>query len=351
MAFPLGTADDTNSSVFYVYNSDIAYVGDDSGKLHKFTGLFKGTPAEVVGGGWPATVSSALLSSAVYDSVTGNVFVEDSSGFLYSVNASGVATQSARLDFGAGLREGPIVDSSLGEVYVFSSDDAAIGGSAGVFQVSTSLTAGATGREVLIGTATSGGATPVYTGGFDNNYVSSADRTGNLYVCGNPGQRPTLYQVSVVAGVITTATPGPVVGTASETPCSPVTDIYNPNVTGAGLPQERVFFSVQGAGSPAGCLTVSCVMSFKVTQWTPATVYNRGQEVLDSNLNIEVAENSGGTSGATTPAWGSNKFDPTIDGGVHWRNQGPLSGQTPPQWTANNAYAGAFEIVDSNNNI
>ncbi|MGA2237459.1 MAG: hypothetical protein ABSG23_18520, partial [Terriglobales bacterium] len=46
------------SSPFVDYEDDIAYVGDDNGILHKFTPVFNGTPAEVIGGGWPVTVDS-----------------------------------------------------------------------------------------------------------------------------------------------------------------------------------------------------------------------------------------------------------------------------------------------------
>jgi len=36
-----GSGTDTNSSPFYDYTNDAMYVGDDSGKLCKFTGVFK----------------------------------------------------------------------------------------------------------------------------------------------------------------------------------------------------------------------------------------------------------------------------------------------------------------------
>ncbi len=68
--------------------------------------------------------------------------------------------------------------------------------------------------------------------------------------------------------------------------------------------------------------------------------------MLDSNLNIQVADNSGFTSGATPPDWNLKLFVPTVDGGVHWRNQGPLSGQTPQTLGPNTDYNGAFEILD-----
>ena len=83
-----GGAGDSNSSPFVDYSNDVLYVGDDSGSLHKFTGVFNGTPAELVAGGFPATVSDGnVLSSPVYDSATGLVFV--GSGGEAIVNTNG----------------------------------------------------------------------------------------------------------------------------------------------------------------------------------------------------------------------------------------------------------------------
>ena len=341
-------ANSTNSSVYYDYGTDTAWVGDDSGKLHQFTGVFLGTPAEV-SGGWPATVSTKILTSAVHDDSSGNTFVGDSGGFIYSVSSAGGATASGRLDYGSGFTEGPIIDSSAATLYAFSSNDNT--GSAGIFQLSTGFGAGTTGSEVKIGISSS--TTPQYNGAFDHNYINAATPTGNLYVCGNPGGAPTLYQVSITSGLMGTPLAGPVVSATTTTPCSPVTDVYNATVTGAGLPQEWVFLSVQGAGTPTACAGVACVMNFKVTQWQPLFNYNLGQEVLDSNGNIEVVDNSGGgISGATPPMWGAMVFSPTVDGTVEWRNQGPLlSTPANPLWKANNVYNGASEIIDSNNNI
>jgi hypothetical protein len=341
-------ANGTNSSVYYDYEADTAWVGDDSGKLHQFTGVFLGTPAEVSGGGWPATVSTKILTSAVHDDSSGNTFVGDSGGFIYSVSSAGGVTASGRLDYGSGFTEGPIIDSSAATVYAFSSNDNT--GKAGIFQLSTGFGAGTTGTEVKIGSSSS--TTPQYDGAFDHNYITAATPTGNLYVCGNPGGAPTVYQIPIAAGVMGTPLAGPIASTTTTTPCSPVTDVYNPTVTGAGLPQEWVFLSVQAAGSPTACGGFACAMSFKVTSWQPSFQYNVGQEVLDSNLNIEVVENSGNTSGATQPSWSPGVFSMTDDNGVHWRNQGPvLSAPPDPFWTANTFYAEAFEIIDSNNNI
>ena len=53
LAFANGQ-NDTFSAPFYDYvgTDDVLYVGDDNGNLHKFTGVFAGTPAES-GSPWP----------------------------------------------------------------------------------------------------------------------------------------------------------------------------------------------------------------------------------------------------------------------------------------------------------
>ena len=198
---------------------------------------------------------------------------------------------------------------------------------AAVVQLTTAFASGDTGTPMTIGTATSS-ATKQYNGAFDHDYITAATPTGNLYVCGDPGGDPTIYQIPIDNGTNVAAKAGPVISTTTKTQCSPVTDVYNAVLHGAGLPQEWVFTSVQGAGTPNACGGHSCVMNFKVTSWQPNTVYNTGQEILDSNLSVEVAENPLGTSGATAPIWNSATFSPTDDGGVHWRSQGPLSAQT-----------------------
>ena len=82
IAFTGAAATDTRSSPFYNYNTDIMYVGDDGGRMHKFTGVFLGAPTEVTVS-WPITVNAgATLTSPVYDGVSGNIFVGDSTGRL-----------------------------------------------------------------------------------------------------------------------------------------------------------------------------------------------------------------------------------------------------------------------------
>jgi hypothetical protein len=348
--FALG-ANDTNSSVYYDYGNDTAWVGDDSGKLHQYTGVFLGTPTEVTTGGWPAAVGG-VLTSPVHDDGSGNTFVANASGFVSSVSSGGVVTTSAKLDSGTGFTEGPIIDSSAGMVYAFSSNDGGTPSpSAAVFQLTTSFAGGATGTEAKIGAPTAG-TTPQYKGAFDHTYINAATPTGNMYVCGNPGGNPTLYQIPISANVMGTPLVEAIVSSTGGTTCSPVTDVYNATITGAGLPQEWAFLSVQGAGLPTACGSHSCVMNFKVTEWQPLFNYNTGQEVLDSHGDIEVVDDSGGgISGGTAPAWSTGIYAPTMDGSVKWRNQGPLVSLPPNAFWAAGTYTGVTEIIDSNNNI
>jgi hypothetical protein len=350
-----GTTDDQTSSIFYDYTNDIGWVGGSEGYLHKFTGLFDGTPAEVVGGGFPALLNTGVsLANPVYDHRSGNVFVEDTAGFFYRVSGTSAAvTQSGELDFGA-IADGPIIDSTAQVVYVFVSDDGSgscAGGAdcAGVYQLSTTFASGALGSEVTVGSSGSGTPNPLYSGTFDSTYIDS-HVTGNLYVCGNTGSFPTLYQIPISAGAMGTAIAGPQLSN-STTPCSPVTDIVNPNA--AGGPTEWVFLSTQLNGVSTGCHAGGCVFNLRVTPWSPNTTYARNDEVLDSNQNIEVVL-TGGQSGASTPSWNRTIVGQTTDGGVTWINQEQFVNSVIPlakTWGSGKAFTIHSRILDGNNNI
>jgi hypothetical protein len=221
-----GTVTDTLSSPFLYYDASIIYVGDNSGHLHKFINIFNGTatPSEVTTGGWPAAVSSNILTSPVYDTSSENIYVADSGGFLYAYNSSGTKVMdSSKLAInGGGIVDAPLVDSSTHMVYAFVGRDdsqttnSACGagsytsGCSGVFQFSTtntstgntgtycqqygttsypaSWTAGTNcGSEAVFGEQ-NGGPNLMYIGAFDHLYYSGsgseAGKTGNLWTCG-----------------------------------------------------------------------------------------------------------------------------------------------------------------------
>jgi hypothetical protein len=350
--------DDRTSSPFYDYTNDVAWVGGANGWLHKLTGVFKGSPAEISGSGFPAQMAvTTFISSPVYDRISRNLFVGDAGGFLYRVSSiNGAVTKSAKLDFGTGVIGTPVLDVTRARVYAFISSDgttACAGGvaCAAVRSLSTTFPSGSSGSRGRVGISVASGSTPnpLYFGTFDSAYYSSASATGSLYVCGSTGGTPTLYRVAVTAGIPANGVAGPVLST-STTPCSPVTGIRNPNVAGGAT--ELIFASTNVNGTsanPVPCAPNGCIFNFKDTPWQISHSYSLGQEVLDTHFQIQVVSVAG-TSGATAPVWSTTKGVPTTDGTVTWLNQGVLSASTAA-WKPSTGYAKGTEIWDSNGNV
>ena len=310
------TPTDSNSAPYYDYTSgsDTLYVGDDAGYLHKFTGVFAGTPAETVvttPAPWPVQVATAKLSSPVFDSLSGNVFVttshritpDDSGGRLAAVcatsactavmngngatvtvigtptpslvlgptNTSGVACHGtgASGDGQAMRVDAPIVDSTAGKVYVFLGNDG--NGNSAVIQFSTTVGTGTgqftwhtCGTESTIGTASTTAGIPVFAGTFDNRYFTStsgSSPSGNLYVCGNTSADATLYQVRITSNAIAASGTSVLAVSTGNTTCSPVTEVFSAST-------DLIFLSVQSLGSTAtkvNCPSnAGCLMSFSV---------------------------------------------------------------------------------------
>jgi hypothetical protein len=352
VAFQNGNQD-IISAPFYDYDSDTLYVGDASGTLHKFTGVFNETPGEVTTGGWPISVSGNVLTSPVYDSGTsGNIFVADSGGFLYSYNALTAVHQmtSSKLTHASvtfGIADGPMVDSTTEKVYVFVGGDAntrsnagcrpgAAGfGCSGVFQFAasnatigngacnpTSVSAWSgtnCGEESVYGKATT--TTPtMYDGAFDQIYlVGTEGTTGNLWGCAPAASSvPRLSYVPLQADGGIVASPN-VVGiagiaitplTSGTATCSPVTEIWG----SGGSTNDYMYLSVSALGTltttdlSAAC-TGACVYNFIVatggtsttpgTLSVPTTAY-AGIASASGSSGI-VIDNTAG-SGATSPS-------------------------------------------------
>jgi hypothetical protein len=378
VTFPLidkGTAaDDTTSSVYIDYAGDVAWVGDSLGYLHKFTGVFKGTPAES-GSPFPVQVRPAHpgtpITSPVYDSVSGLVFVADGAGSsglygsLFAVGAtSGTTTISSSVDHGVGIVEAPIVDSASQEVYVFSSSFNTLNGPhtndcgtppcAGVSQFPTTFAGGSTGNQITAGDSSST-PNPLYIGAFDSTYLDSSgsSRNGYMYVCGNTGGPPTLYQIQFTNGAFASFEATALTRLAipsSTAACSPVTDFNNVNLSSTST--EHLFVSLPTDGRESTCNTEGCIMSFLDTQWLPSTAYTVGEEILDTNFRVETVVTAG-TSGTTVPTWPPHGgLETTEPSGLTWVSQGFLSAADIPAWAPSKSYATiGLRTVDSNGNF
>jgi hypothetical protein len=306
---------DTNSAPFYDYALDNLYVGDNGGRLRKFTNVFKGTPAEATAP-WPVTLTANVVAtSPVFDHLNGITYIADAGGFLYSVTAAGVKTTSARVGFSLGIVDGPVVDASTGTVYVYVSNDSGLPGAntnhSGVFQFPVGFAGAATGTEVQVGN--SSGGLKLFSGDFDNTYWNSPGNAGNLYVCGfdsaGLGQQiPTLWQIPITnTGAMGVPVQGPALTTAvvNGTSCSPVVEVYNPNAAPA---KDWIFMSVVNhavVGAPISCgVAAGCIMSFDVTSGNPITALTSttGHTTATggaSSITIDNLVGAGTTAGAS----------------------------------------------------
>jgi len=374
-----GGANDTNSSPFYDYTNDALYVGDDNGSLHKFQPVFRtGTPAEV-GSPWPVSVASGLkLTSPVFDGVGGNVFV--GSGFngssgtqLFGVNAlTGViAGMSSSLGKGNGIVAGPVVDSSVGEVYVFVGTDNGLsacflGGTScsAVYEFATSFTSG-TGRKTVVSSEGNMGAVfTLYAGTFDNAYYTSSNGTGNLYVCGNTRGLATLVQVPITAGIMTTSTTfglqlAGTSGSSGNIPCSPVSEIFNSHLNSgvsSGGPQgtDKIFLSTLGSATVNPCFQGNggCILDVPVTEWQPGTAYTLGQEIADTDMRMQIVTTPGTSGTGAHPSWSFTGGATTTDGTVTWTVKDSVATtKILLSWMMTTSESQGIFILDSNGNI
>jgi hypothetical protein len=294
----------SNSAVFVDYANDIGYVGDDSGKLHKLTPFFNGTLAEVTTGGWPVTVASTatkILTGAVYDSVSNNIFVGDNEStagniFYVRLAASSSGTCNAGSNGGnppcvgntvlavsskMGVTDPPIVDSSNSWVYTQTAN--ADGTNAKIYQANTTL------GSVTSSNVGGFNAADLHSGTFDNAYFNSGptNASARYYVCGldAAGSLSTVYQFgfSGTGQLNSAATTSIPVNHNSGSPCSPLTEGYNPNVTGGA--KDWLFLGLASGGGPSACHNKLCVMQIDITN-APATLSVANAAVYNLTVGI-----------------------------------------------------------------
>ena len=301
-AISYGTIGDTRSSPFVDYTHDVAYVAADDGKIHKFTGAFRGTPTEVSTGGWPFQLingANHVITGPVFDYVSKNLYYEDDTGdftYMREVGSTvGVCIgQPSPPCFGQSvyaitggthsLVEPPIVDSALQKVYVFvGNDDQGGVGHAHVLQTDTQLSSFA--PEPPVG---QGGA-DMFAGTFDNNYFTSP-ATGFLYACGYPtsatNSSPVLYRIGFnSAGKMNSTHDANSLALASTTVagrCSPLTGFFNTTAN-----KDWIFLSVANGCTASGGGSAGCVMSLDITSGFPVLGTGRPEAGGTSGIIVD----------------------------------------------------------------
>ncbi len=291
ISLPLnGNPADTNSSPFVISfgaAQGTLYVGDNAGKLHKFTHIFtSGTPVEDTTSPWPITVhASTVLSSPIADANTNNIFVGDAGGTLKYVRDTGSTTGTCTsgtppclggttIALGGSVTDGPLLDVSIPKVIWFDSIPGTGGSDLMNLVVQTDEALG-TRRTVTFDTGNNSTRTgAMHAGAFDNTYFSTPS-SGLLYVCavddtGSFFNHPSLYTIGFGAGGLmdTSETSGPLdiaTGTSqSANECSPVTEIQTSTT-------DDFFVSIQKSGGLNHCAgnnTRGCLYSFAISSQT-----------------------------------------------------------------------------------
>ncbi len=285
------------------YDNDVAYVTTNDNTVHKFTGVFLGTPKEVTaaGTGWP--VSTGLgggISTPVDHPVSQHVFFTDSDngGLDYvddSVVPAVVVTNKFFFAPGLSVAAPVMIDMTNQKVYAFSSNP---GGSAAVVsQADTNLSA-ASQVTVDVGWPSSNNA-PLM-GDFTEDYYNGNSATALLYVVGNNATTnllPALYAIGFDASFRMNPAysfgPRPLTTNRAGISASPVTAFYN-----STLNKQFLFVSVTNRCTAT--ITGGCIRSIDVTSGFPTA----------ASINNVVLAAAGGTGGISidnvSPAAGAS---------------------------------------------
>jgi hypothetical protein len=301
----------SSTAPFIDYANDTAYVTTNDGLVHKFSGVFNGTLAEVLTGGWPVSTSGLSLSTPVYDGVSERVFFTDGQGRLHYVDDSVVPAVWSPTPWAFasnGIVPGPVVvDSGNQKVYAFSGNPN--GTNAVVAQADTSLSVAS---RVIANVGLNSSNVNPRQGDFNEDYYNGVSASARLYVVGNSSNAnrvPALFALSFNASFRLNTAPanGPLALATNNAgiSASPVTAFYNSTL-------NRQFIFVGVTNRCSATVTTGCIRSLNVTGGAFPTA---------ANLNNVILAASGGTGGITV----DNNSGATGAASVYYTT---LSGQT-----------------------
>lgn len=315
------TASDTRSSAYVDYGNDVAYFGDDDGKLYKTTCVFQCSISGLTLGiatGWPVTVAPAgtRMAAPVVDTGTNNVILGGSNGLLYlvplascpgagcaaAIKSATVGTNNAN----GAILEGVLLDSTFQTMFTTAGDN---GAGVGTFvQLNESMTA-------LASITTHASAYLIPNGALDdeyyNNSLGGTTVTGNAYFCGTvTGQAQAgLFTVGFTAnaGALSTANP-PKMASSSGTnlpgntgvTCSPLTTFTSGSV-------ERLFItqsSVPSTKCTGASATDGCVFDYTINPSTGTATLSVGASEHGGTSAV-IVDNSSSSSQAASLYFGT----------------------------------------------
>jgi hypothetical protein len=322
-------ATDTLSSPWVDYQTDTAFVGTDDGKIYRISCVFSCALNANPTVDWTFTLPVAGTGGAavkpngpVYDFPSGRLFVGDQLGELWVINAGGAspslnagpvmiggggcttAHPPGRTGTGAdctasggsfGIPDSVILDSTGASqrIFAFSGNDGTAGASAVVAQLKMNLTGLVRVHIGLGSVANNSSNVDVHTGAFDNNYFGATPATGHLFVCGtiNTDTSAAFYWIGFVSyPTMNSAATGSIArGTTAGNPCTPITEIFNPNVnlnpiTGTAI-HDIVISGVVGA-SPNGVLRTDNIGTGTITGTLSGVNYPGGiSGIIFDNVN------------------------------------------------------------------
>ena len=301
----------TQSSPYVDYVNNVAYVGDDKGRLYRIKNIFKAGTGEtnltldycvtmpVNTSGERFTTSPVFISPSP-SLPNGEVFISDGTSLFAYTPDPGHSTFDAVANFPIQVEsasatfkilDAPTVDTTNGFVYLFSTGDLTLT-NAIVSQINLNVTP-PTQATVAIGPSSSA-YNFILAGDFDNAYFSSGPKTGagTLYACGTEpgssnGDVPSLYAISFASGTgVMNPTPAMSnnlninvnTGTAGSPSypagaCSPLTDFYDGT-------NDRLFVGTgtgnYGTTAGSNLVTEWNVNSRLTASSTPAATWSNG---------------------------------------------------------------------------
>ena len=305
------------ASPFIDYTSDAAYVttyswaSGGSGYLYKISPVFGGTPAIV----WAAPIYSAVPSSPIYDTISGNVFFTDSLGnidYVHDYGATPSAVTSTTVGAGSTSLNPPVIDSANEVVYATFNDG---GGSAIVAQAYINLGTAPPelygSNSVAVGTGTTATTGP-YNVDFNNDYYTNGPAGTNslMFVAGTDatGTVPTLYTVPFLSyGPITSTGMVSAALATGAADASPVTEFFNdPN----GIPADGTDYLFVGVTNNCNTLEVAsggCVISLNITATDTNGIAGAPTDLNEDVIDAPAIAASGGSTGIIV----DNDADPT----------------------------------------